>query len=105
VKGEWRTGGARCPALGLATGEPGWDNVVPEGAVVNSVNWSEVAEGRAEGVTMTGYVVKSLRRQLRLRGFSLEEGQKAAELHSLTKAHGLLGVIVSLPPSRSPAQP
>lgn len=76
--------------LAWLQGEPGMNNVTLEGAVINSVNWSEVVQkAEQNGVTMTGIRDELGALGLDLRGFSLEEGQKAAELYPLTKAHGL----------------
>ena len=76
--------------LAWLQGEPGMDIVKLEGAVMNSVNWSEVVQkAEQNGVAMTGIREELGALGLDLRGFSLEEGQKAAELYLLTKAHGL----------------
>lgn len=76
--------------LAWLQGEPGMDKVTLEGAVINSVNWSEVVQkAEQNGVTTTGIREELEALGLDLRGFSLEEGQKAAELYPLTKAHGL----------------
>jgi ribonuclease VapC len=70
--------------------EPGMDKVTLEGAVINSVNWSEVVQkAEQNGVAMTGIREELGALGLDLRGFSIQEGQKAAELYPLTKAHGL----------------
>lgn len=70
--------------------EPGADEVSLEGAIINSVNWSEVLQKAQQ----KGIDVRDIREELEalgleLRGFGLEEGQKAAELYPLTKAFGL----------------
>jgi len=76
--------------LAWLQGEPGMDEVTLEGAVVNSVNWSEVVQkAEQNGVATVGIREELEALGLDLRGFSLEEGQKAAELYPLTKAHGL----------------
>jgi PIN domain nuclease of toxin-antitoxin system len=76
--------------LAWLQGEPGMDNVTLEGAVINSVNWSEVVQkAEQNGVAMVGIREELGALGLDLRGFSLEEGQKAAEFYPLTKAHGL----------------
>lgn len=70
--------------------EPGMDEVTLEGAVINSVNWSEVVQkAEQNGVAMVGIREELGALGLDLRGFSLEEGQEAAELYPLTKAYGL----------------
>jgi ribonuclease VapC len=66
------------------------DEVTLEGAVINSVNWSEVVQkAQQNGVEVTGIGEELGALGLDLRGFSLEEGQKAAELYPMTKAYGL----------------
>lgn len=76
--------------LAWLQGEPGMDNVTLEGAVINSVNWSEVVQkAEQNGVATTGIREELGALGLDLRGFSIGEGQKAAELYPLTKAHGL----------------
>lgn len=66
------------------------DEVTLEGAVINSVNWSEVVQkAEQNGVAMLGIREELGALGLDLQGFSLEEGQKAAELYPLTKAYGL----------------
>ena len=76
--------------LAWLQGEPGMDNVTLEGAVINSVNWSEVVQkAEQNGVAMVGIREELGALGLDFRGFSLEEGQKAAEFYPLTKAHGL----------------
>ncbi len=76
--------------LAWLQGEPGMDEVTLEGAVVNSVNWSEVVQkAEQNGVATAGIREELEALGLDLRGFSLEEGQKAAELYPLTRAHGL----------------
>jgi ribonuclease VapC len=76
--------------LAWLQGEPGMDEVTLEGAVINSVNWSEVVQkAEQNGVAMMGIREELGALGLDLQGFSLEEGQKAAELYPLTKAYGL----------------
>jgi ribonuclease VapC len=76
--------------LAWLQGEPGMDEVKLEGAVINSVNWSEVVQkARQNGVEVTGISEELGALGLDLRGFSIGEGQKAAELYPLTRAHGL----------------
>jgi ribonuclease VapC len=76
--------------LAWLQGEPGMDEVTLEGAVINSVNWSEVVQNaRQNGVEVTGIGEELGALGLDLRGFSIGEGQKAAELYPLTRAHGL----------------
>ncbi len=66
------------------------DEVTLEGAVINSVNWSEVVQkAEQNGVEVTGIGEELGALGLDLRGFSIGEGQKAAELYPLTKAYGL----------------
>lgn len=76
--------------LAWLQGEPGAGEVVLEGSVMNSVNWSEVVQkAQQKGVDVTGVGEELGALGLELRGFSLEEGQKAAELYPATKAFGL----------------
>jgi len=76
--------------LAWLQGEPGMDEVTLEGAVINSVNWSEVVQkAEQNGVVTTGIGEELGALGLDLRGFSIGEGQKAAELYPLTKANGL----------------
>ena len=70
--------------------EPGADAVRLEGALINSVNWSEVLQK----VEQKGVAVEGVREELealglKLQAFSLEEGQRAAALYAVTKAYGL----------------
>ena len=70
--------------------EPGADAVRLEGALINSVNWSEVLQkARQKGVAVEGVREELEALGLKLRAFSLEEGERAAELYAVTKAHGL----------------
>lgn len=70
--------------------EPGAEHVTLEGALMNSVNWSEVLQkARQKGIDITGIREELEALGLELRGFGLEEGTKAAELYPLTKAFGL----------------
>lgn len=70
--------------------EPGAENVQLEGALMNSVNWSEVLQkARQNDVEVEGIREELEALGLELRGFSLEEGTKAAELYPLTRAFGL----------------
>lgn len=70
--------------------ELGAAEVTLEGALINSVNWSEVLQkAQQKGVEVSDIGEELGALGLDLRGFSLEEGQKAAELYPLTKAHGL----------------
>lgn len=70
--------------------EPGAENVRLEGALMNSVNWSEVLQkARQNGVEVEGIQEELEALGLELRGFGLEEGTKAAELFPLTRAFGL----------------
>lgn len=70
--------------------EPGADEIALEGAVMNSVNWSEVLQkAEQNGVEVVGIREELEALGLKLQAFSLEEGQKAAELYPLTKTHGL----------------
>ena len=76
--------------LAWLQGEPGADAVRLEGAVINSVNWSEVVhKARQRGVDVTGIGAELGALGLELRGFSLAEGQQAAELDPATRAYGL----------------
>ena len=69
--------------------EPGADEVRLESAVVNSVNWSEVLQkARQNGVEVEGVREELEALGLKLRAFSLEEAERAAEL-AVTKAYGL----------------
>ena len=64
--------------------------MILEGAVMNSVNWSEVVQkAQHKGVGVTGLQEELEALGLELRGFSVAEGQKAAELYALTKTYGL----------------
>lgn len=70
--------------------EQGAAEVKLEGAVINSVNWSEVLQkAQQKGVIVTGLQEELAALGLELRGFSVAEGQRAAELYPLTKASGL----------------
>ena len=70
--------------------EPGADEVRLEGALINSVNWSEVLQkAEQKGVAVEGVREELEALGLKLRAFSLEEGQRAAELYSVTKPYGL----------------
>lgn len=70
--------------------EPGAEEVRLEGAVMNSVNWSEVLQkAQQHGVEVAGIREELEALGLKLQPFSLEEGQKAAELYALTKPYGL----------------
>lgn len=76
--------------LAWLQGEPGMDEVTLEGAIVNSVNWSEVVQkAEQNGVATTGIREELEALGLDMQGFSLEEGQQAAALYPLTRAHGL----------------
>lgn len=69
--------------------EPGAAEVTLEGAVINSVNWSEVLQkAQQKGVVVTGLQEELEALGLELHSFSVTEGQRAAELYPLTKAHG-----------------
>ncbi len=70
--------------------EPGADEVRLGGAVINSVNWSEVLQKAQQN----GVDVADIREELEAVGlvfqaFSLVEAEKAAELYPLTRAYGL----------------
>ena len=70
--------------------EPGAAEVKLEGAVINSVNWSEVLQkAQQNGVEVMGIQEELMALGLELRSFSVAEGQKAADLYPLTKAFGL----------------
>lgn len=70
--------------------EHGAAEVRLEGAVINSVNWSEVVQkAQQKGVVVTGLQEELAALGLELTGFSVTEGQRAAELYPLTKAYGL----------------
>lgn len=57
---------------------------------MNSVNWSEVVQkAQQKGVVVTGLQEELAALGLELRGFSVAEGQRAADLYPLTKACGL----------------
>ncbi len=70
--------------------EPGADKVRLTGSIVNSVNWSEVLQkARQNGVEVEGVREELEALGLKLRAFSLEEAERAAELYAVTKAYGL----------------
>lgn len=70
--------------------EPGADEITLEGAVINSVNWSEVVQkAQQKGIVVTGLQEELVALGLELRGFSIAEGQGAADLYPITKAYGL----------------
>ena len=70
--------------------EPGTDEVRLEGALINSVNWSEVLQkAEQKGVEVEGVREELEALGLKLQAFSLEEGERAAELYAVTRAHGL----------------
>ena len=70
--------------------ESGAEKVTLEGAIINSVNWSEVLQkARQNGVKVEDMREELEALGLRLQAFSLEEAEKAAELYTTTKAYGL----------------
>ena len=70
--------------------EPGTNAGNLGGAVINSVNWSEVLQkARQKGVEVAGLDEELEVPGLELRGFSLKEGRRAAEFYPLAKAFGL----------------
>jgi ribonuclease VapC len=70
--------------------EPGAEAVRLEGAVMNSVNWSEVLQKAVQrGVAVAGLREELAALGLKLQAFSLEEGERAADLYPQTKALGL----------------
>ena len=68
---------------------PGADEVGLEGAVLNSVNWSEVPQKAEQNGVVVGVKEELEALGLRLQEFSIEEAAKAAELYAVTKAYGL----------------
>lgn len=70
--------------------EPGAAEVTLEDAVMNSVNWSEVLQKAQQNeVEVTGLQEELAALGLELTGFSVAEGNRAADLYPLTKAYGL----------------
>lgn len=70
--------------------ELGAEKVQLDGSVMNSVNWSEVLQkAHQNGVVVAGLQGELEALGLRLAGFSVEEGQIAAELFRSTKPFGL----------------
>lgn len=70
--------------------ESGADRVVLEGALVNSVNWSEVLQkAEQNGVDVEGMGEELGALGVNLQAFGLEEAAEAAELYAVTKTYGL----------------
>lgn len=70
--------------------EPGAQEVRLEGALMNSVNWSEVLQkAEQNGVEVEGIREELEALGLRLQAFGVEEGQRAADLYPVTRAFGL----------------
>ena len=70
--------------------EPGADEVRVEGALVNSVNWSEVLQKADQHGVATADLREELEvLGLRFEAFGVAEGVRAAELWSVTRPHGL----------------
>lgn len=70
--------------------ETGADHVALDGAVMNSVNWSEVLQKAEQNlVKVTGIREELEALGLLLVPFSIDEGRSAADLFAVTTSHGL----------------
>ena len=70
--------------------ESGAEEVTLESSMMNSVNWSEVLQkAEQHGVAVEGMREELEALGLKLQPFGLAEAAKAAELFSVTRAHGL----------------
>ena len=76
--------------LAVLRNEPGAANVDLEGALVSTVNWTEVAQRLApRGIEVRALTARAVASGLIVVPFDLDQAERAAALFALTRAAGL----------------